>query len=169
MYIRHFVSTAWRHALCVLALVALTGCAGYDLEVDAPFLDQVGLSTSTKQKAPKLKERAPLIVPPTAQLPTPGTVTQAPQDLNWPDDPDLRAKQIAKANAAAQAKKDKDQGFLNKMINGALNNNDDEEEAATAATGDGNPVPPGTNTQASTPKTDDWESPQERRVQEILN
>lgn len=118
----------------------LTACAGYDLEVDAPILNQVGLTTA-KKAAPDIKERSPLIVPPTAQLPTPGSRADTPEDLNWPDDPDLRAKKIAALKAQQKAAEDKKKGPWNKALNSMLGTASDEEKKETD--GDGNPLPPG--------------------------
>lgn len=115
---------------------ALVGCAGYDLEVDAPILNKVGLVGDSKKNSIPIKERAPLVVPPTAQLPQPGVVAKAPpEDLNWPDDPDLRAKKIAELKAKQQEALDKKKGPWHKALNSMIGSDGDEQQQGE------NPVP----------------------------
>lgn len=121
----------------IFGLSLLTGCADYELEVDAPILSQVGLLTPDKP-LPKLKERAPLVVPPTAQLPPPGTRAEAPDDMNWPDDPDVKAKQLAKLKEQQKELEDQKKGPWHKAVNSAFGTGDSDEQAEKQGE---NPVP----------------------------
>ncbi len=94
----------------------LNGC-GYDLEVDAPVLKAVGLDFSTKaKKEPKLKGRAPLVIPPDVKrLPDPEKAeATATAQQNWPDDPDLKAKRLAKLKKEAKEKKAREIDYSDK-------------------------------------------------------
>ena len=87
--------------------LTLGGCAagGVDVEFDAPILNAVGVNLSSKKKdEADLPERQGLVVPPTTSaLPPPGERANAAQQ-SWPDDPDLRKKNVAEAKAAADEK-----------------------------------------------------------------
>jgi hypothetical protein len=82
-------------ALAVACLLA--GCAGTDIEIDAPILEAAGINLNSKPPPePDLEERPPLVLPPdTQRLPEPGTRTAAVDQQVWPDDPDQRAKREA--------------------------------------------------------------------------
>jgi hypothetical protein len=89
-----------------VAALALGGCeGGYDIEVNAPILNAVGLNLSSKPKAEAdLPERPGLVMPPsTASLPQPGERTAAAAQ-NWPVDPDQERKKKADADTAAREK-----------------------------------------------------------------
>ena len=61
------------------------------------MFEAVGLAGQQGRRAdPKVKERAPLVLPPDAKLPEPGKRAVVADDQQWPDDPDLkRAKQAS--------------------------------------------------------------------------
>ncbi len=73
---------------------ALAGCAGTDVEINAPILEAAGINlTSKPPPEPNLEERPPLVVPPSVErLPEPGERRVAAAEEQWPDDPDLIAK-----------------------------------------------------------------------------
>jgi len=80
----------------------LAGCAGTDVEIDAPILEAAGINlTSKPPPEPDLEEKPPLVVPPsTESLPKPGERQVAAAEEQWPEDPDLIAKrQAAQAEA----------------------------------------------------------------------
>lgn len=78
----------------------LAGCAGTDVQIDAPILEAAGINlTSKPPPEPDLAENPPLVVPPeTKELPKPGErkVAEANSDEAWPEDPDVIAKRKAK-------------------------------------------------------------------------
>ena len=95
-------------AVALAAILGLSACDGIDsVEVNAPLLDAVGLNLTGKPKPePDLPDRAPLVVPPTAEkLPEPGErpvqVAAAANGEQWPQDPDLMRKE-AEERAAAE-------------------------------------------------------------------
>jgi hypothetical protein len=103
--------TARRLAVGVIAAALcftpfLTGCSdGTDVEINAPLLDAAGLklTTNNKRKTEDLPERAPLVVPPSRDLPPPGRPRAAQvAEANLPRDPD----QMKKA-AASKAEREK--------------------------------------------------------------
>lgn len=75
-------------AAMALAL-GLSGCGGFDgVELNGKIFDAVGLNTgSVKAPEPKLKERAPLVVPPglEAGLPEPGSGKAAQAEIGIAD------------------------------------------------------------------------------------
>lgn len=77
--------------------VLLSGCAGTDVQIDAPILEAAGINlTSKPPPEPDLEEKPPLVVPPTTEkLPEPGERQVAAADEQWPEDPDLIAKRKA--------------------------------------------------------------------------
>ena len=89
---------------CALAfVVALGGCGAVELE--GKVFDYMGVSGDRSQQSDvQMRERAPLLVPPNVStLPQPSTnaaVVTARQD--WPDDPEMVRKRIAKAEAAKE-------------------------------------------------------------------
>jgi hypothetical protein len=92
-------------AFCVAPFLA--GCSeGTDVEINAPLLDAAGvkLMTNDSKKAENLPERAPLVMPPSNELPAPGRA-QAAQvaEAKLPNDPDQ-----AKKNAAEKKKADRE-------------------------------------------------------------
>lgn len=91
---------------CALAfVVTLGGCGGVELE--GKVFDYMGVSGDrSPQSDVHMSERPPLLVPPNVRtLPQPGTnaaVVTARQD--WPDDPELVRKRIAKEKVVNEAK-----------------------------------------------------------------
>lgn len=83
-------------AVGVVAAI-LSGCAGTDVQVDAPILEAAGINlTSKPTPEPDLEENPPLVVPPsTESLPKPGERKTAAAEEQWPDDPDMTAKRKA--------------------------------------------------------------------------
>ncbi|RIA47384.1 hypothetical protein BXY53_2462 [Dichotomicrobium thermohalophilum] len=75
----------------------LSGCAGTDVQIDAPILEAAGVNlTSKPPPEPDLEEKPPLVVPPTTEkLPEPGERQVATAEEQWPEDPDLIAKRKA--------------------------------------------------------------------------
>jgi len=76
-------------AVVVLGTAGAGGCAGGDqIEFQGKIFEMAGLTNREKKdKVPE--ERAPLVIPPTKQLPEPGprqAAAEPPQ--NWPADPD---------------------------------------------------------------------------------
>jgi hypothetical protein len=84
---------------------ALAGCAGTDVQINAPILEAAGINlTSKPQPEPDLEEKPPLVVPPSVdRLPEPGERIVAASDEQWPEDPDVIAKR-----RAAQAEKERE-------------------------------------------------------------
>jgi len=76
----------------------MSGCAGTDIQIDAPVLEAAGINlTSKPPPEPDLEEKPPLVVPPsTERLPEPGARQVAAADGQWPEDPDIIAKPEAK-------------------------------------------------------------------------
>jgi hypothetical protein len=77
-----------------LLAAMLTGCAGADVQIDAPILEAAGINlTSKPPPEPDLEEKPPLVVPPnTESLPKPGERQVAAAEQQWPEDPDKIAK-----------------------------------------------------------------------------
>lgn len=91
--------TAIAGSLAACAMLGLTACSGYDVQLEGGVFDLIGVSDLGKPKPePKVAERNGLVVPPTtAALPVPGSVPQRPPqiagvngDQSWPVDPDAR-------------------------------------------------------------------------------
>lgn len=75
------------------AALALTGCAGTDIEFEGKVFDMVGLNKKRNKGDKKLEPRAPLVLPPTTgKLPEPGVQHATTQPENWPADPDAQRK-----------------------------------------------------------------------------
>ncbi len=68
------------------------------------FMRGLGLKDS-KQTGIAYQERAPLVVPPSRDLPLPETVAASTKDPAWPVDPDVSKRAAAKKRAAAEARK----------------------------------------------------------------
>lgn len=86
--------------------VSLGGCAGTDVQIDAPILEAAGINLSSKKVDDEnVPERPGIVIPPsTNKLPPPGTKTAAAQQQNWPQDPDKLKKQKEEEEAAAREK-----------------------------------------------------------------
>lgn len=89
-----------KRSLLTFALVLgfalpLAGCgigAG-DVQFEGKVFEAMGLNkVGGKGADPKLKERAPILMPPSGELPPPGTKVARQEDMQWPTDPDLLAK-----------------------------------------------------------------------------
>lgn len=90
--------TARRASCAVLLPLTLlaAGCSADDIQFEGKIFDAVGLNSPTQRAAePKMKERAPLVVPPSLErLPEPGqSADSLSQDLAAINDPDRTAKQ----------------------------------------------------------------------------
>ena len=94
-------------ALAACAMLGLTSCAGYDVELNGGLFDLIGASSIGKPRAePKLAKRSGIVMPPTtASLPVPGS-GQQPQptqvagvngDQSWPVDPEVHKAQTKQA------------------------------------------------------------------------
>ncbi len=82
----------------------LSGCAGTDVEINAPILEAAGINLSGKKKEdPDLPDRPGIVIPPTKTLPEPGPrqVAAAPNEA-WPQDSD-QAKKAADLEAERKA------------------------------------------------------------------
>ena len=90
--------------LCFGVPGGLSGCAGYDVQLEGKIFEAAGLSGTVQQEEPKLKERAGLVLPPEKQLPAPGKRAAVPEGMQWPDDPDLKARRVAQATEAERKK-----------------------------------------------------------------
>ncbi|MGI9422068.1 MAG: hypothetical protein ACR2PA_02665 [Hyphomicrobiaceae bacterium] len=84
-------------ALSISLSIALTGCAGYDVDLQGGVFDALGVSSLGKKKVePKMANRTGIVVPPTtASLPVPGSAPAgaAPPvgvaGAQWPVDPEV--------------------------------------------------------------------------------
>ena len=89
-----------KFAFVAVFLILIGGCSAGDVQLEGKIFDALGVSDALNSRPePKLKARAPIVMPPDAQLPEPGKrVVAKHQDHQWPDDPDERArKKIADA------------------------------------------------------------------------
>ena len=82
----------------------LSGCAGYDVQFEGKIFEAAGLTGTGPREEPKVKERAGLVLPPEKQLPPPGKRAQVPDSMQWPDDPDIKARRLAKIDEAERKK-----------------------------------------------------------------
>ena len=58
----------------IVAAALLSGCSADDVAFNGKIFDAVGMNTSSVKKAPKLKERSAILVPPNLErLPEPGS------------------------------------------------------------------------------------------------
>lgn len=90
-------------AMIILGSALLAGCGAGDVEINAPILESVGITTKgKKEREPDLPQRAALVVPPSSDLPPPGERTQVAASQAWVNDPDQQAKAKAKEDEAAQ-------------------------------------------------------------------
>ncbi len=92
--------------VCAAALIAfmLSGCAGSDVEINAPILEAAGINLLGKKKEdPDLPDRPGIVIPPTKTLPEPGPrqVAAVPNEA-WPQDSD-QAKKAAELEAERKA------------------------------------------------------------------
>ncbi|MGH6865817.1 MAG: hypothetical protein ACREDO_06560 [Methyloceanibacter sp.] len=98
------VNAASRLAAALVCALTLSGCGG-GVELEGKVFDYMGISGSRQEADVRMGERAPLMLPPNlGNLPQPGTgaaVATARQD--WPDDPEVVRKRVAKQEQAKQA------------------------------------------------------------------
>lgn len=100
---KSFAGRALRLVGALACVAVLGGCGG--VEFEGKIFDYMGVSGSGQPEGDlRMSERPPLLVPPSVKtLPQPGTnaaVTAARQD--WPDDPELVRKRIAKQEKAKE-------------------------------------------------------------------
>jgi hypothetical protein len=90
-------------ATAFAATLAVGGCGG--IEFQGKVFDYMGISGDHQEPDPKLAERPPLLLPPNPKaLPQPGNgVAVATAREDWPQNPELVQKQVAKAQAEAKA------------------------------------------------------------------
>lgn len=89
---KFYLSTFRVVMICGL-IFGLAGCSAGDVQLEGKIFEAAGLTNlGKKAETPKVKERSPLVLPPQAALPEPGKQAVAPDDMNWPDDPDLKLK-----------------------------------------------------------------------------
>jgi hypothetical protein len=74
--------------------------AGWDVKVLRQFLKDLGLQRDGPQI--EYRERAPLVVPPTRNLPPPRDPQSVADNPAWPNDPDARERKRERENAAAR-------------------------------------------------------------------
>lgn len=85
-------------AVAGVAAVLLAGCEGVEFKGRA--FEAMGLTNQPKAKPSDVPTVAPLVIPPTAELPPPGsTQSAALSEQEWPNDPDL-ARRSAEEEAA---------------------------------------------------------------------
>jgi hypothetical protein len=96
-------------SVAVVAVAALlAGCAD-GVEINSPLLNSLGVATGAigQKEEPKLKPRAPLVMPPsTERLPEPGQAPPAAvatADPAWPKDKDQERVAAAAQKKAQQA------------------------------------------------------------------
>ena len=88
---------AWAGLFPVLVLMG--GCAAEDVQFEGKIFDAIGMNNPTQRSEPKMKARAPLVVPPNLnRIPEPGTPPESLSgDLAALNDPD----QVKKTSHAA--------------------------------------------------------------------
>ena len=102
--------------MAVTGCLLLGGCSGYDVQVDAPMLEHIGLISESGSDKEKVAEtRAPLVLPPTKTLPPPGNGISEGEQV-WPNDPDAA---LADAKSADERKQER-------IADGAFDEDDDE-------------------------------------------
>lgn len=81
----------------------LAGCSGSDVQFEGKIFEAAGLTGINRREEAKVRERAPIVLPPGAALPEPGKRKVAAKDVQWPDDPDVKArKSVAEIEVARQ-------------------------------------------------------------------
>lgn len=127
----------------VLITLLLGGCGGFsagDIQFEGKIFDAVGLNgANARREEPKLKKRAPIVLPPDAKLPEPGKRVVTGRDEQWPLDPELTAKEIA------TAKKIERQKYCSEVGRNEFDPNYDEDKAAECGTLFGNVINQGFN------------------------
>ncbi len=95
----------------LLGVLLLGGCAADDIQFEGKIFEAVGLDGQfAKREDPKVRERAPIVMPPEAKLPEPGKRARVTEETQWPDDPDERAKRVVSARELERQKYCKDVG-----------------------------------------------------------
>jgi hypothetical protein len=86
--------------------LALAGC-GETVQFEGRVFDMMGMNDTSKRQENSVPERAPLVLPPNAKaasLPAPQSqAAAAEENMQWPDDPDERAKAMEAAEKKKQA------------------------------------------------------------------
>jgi hypothetical protein len=110
---RKFLRIAFGSALAAILVVAVSAGSvraaddgeedeWYDIKILRGIMRGVGLKRD--EPAINYRERSPLVVPPSTNLPPPETDAVAERNPAWPDDPDVkRRKQAAKRTGEATA------------------------------------------------------------------
>lgn len=70
-----------------------------DVKVMRSIMRGLGLRKPGEEDHIEYRERSPLVVPPSRDLPPPETAPLAARDPAWPDDPDVKARREAKKHA----------------------------------------------------------------------
>jgi len=95
----------------LIGVLSLGGCAGDDIQFEGKIFEAVGLDGQfSKREDPIVRERAPIVMPPVAKLPEPGKRARVVEDMQWPDDPDERAKRVVSAKELERKKYCRDVG-----------------------------------------------------------
>jgi hypothetical protein len=82
----------------LLLSLPLSGCGGYDVELNGAVFDYLGVSGPSQKKGePKVAARSGIVIPPDLEkLPEPGSATAAaPPPEAWPDDPEQKKVAVA--------------------------------------------------------------------------
>lgn len=98
-------SRAIAAAASLVIALALAGCGADDVELNGKIFDALGVSSTAlgeRRVEPVVAQRGGLVVPPSTELPVPGsqTAVAALPDPQWPVDPD---RQLAALNAKKKA------------------------------------------------------------------
>ena len=102
-------------AALLVASFALGGCAGNQVEFEGKIFDMVGMNNIGKPKKDReLEERAPLVMPPSKELPKPGPREQIATPASWPVDADVRRKQEQEAKKDAMERYYREGDFTDK-------------------------------------------------------
>ena len=128
-----------KFAFVAVFLTLIGGCSAGDVQLEGKIFDALGVSeTFNNRPEPKVKARAPIVMPPDAKLPEPGKrVVAKHQDNQWPDDPDERARKkladaeleqkkycqgpgLNKSDPKYDAEKAANCGLLSKLLNNSL-------------------------------------------------
>ncbi len=100
------ITGGWTGRLAALsAAIVLAGCSAGDVELNGKLFELAGLTGTGERSAPKVAERAPLVVPPDlARLPEPGTANDPGESsLAAINDPDRAAEVNPEELARRQA------------------------------------------------------------------
>ena len=88
--------------MALTGCLLLGGCSGYDVQIDAPALEYLGVIGPQDDGKEKIVEtRAPLVLPPSESLPEPGRGAPEGEQV-WPNDPDVAAASTKSEDAKKQ-------------------------------------------------------------------